>query len=81
MGVAPTGDQGGNEQGRIIPVEKPLLGHHLRPFQLQILYSMGSMKRPAVNPLVIGYSSGHRGDDIRHANSFLEVEMARPLPA
>jgi hypothetical protein len=42
---------------------------------------MGSMKRPAVNPLVIGYSGGHRGDDIRCANGFLEVEMARPLPA
>ncbi len=81
MGVAPTGDHGGNEQGRVIPVEKPLLGHHLWPFQLQILYSMGSMKRPAVNPLVIGYSGGHRGDDIRCANGFLEVEMARPLPA
>ncbi len=35
---------------RIIPVEKPLLGHHLRPFQLQILYSMGSRKRPGVYP-------------------------------
>ncbi len=35
---------------RIILVEKPLLGHHLRPFQLQILYSMGSRKRPGVNP-------------------------------
>jgi hypothetical protein len=81
MGVAPTGDHRGNEQGRVIPVEKPLLGHHLWPFQLQILYSMGSMKRPAGNPLVIGYSGGHRGDDIRCANGFLEVEMARPLPA
>ncbi len=75
-GVASTGDHGGNEQGHVIPVEKPLLGLHLRPFQLQILYSMGSMKRPGVNPLVIGYSGGHRGDDIRHANGFLEVEMA-----
>jgi hypothetical protein len=81
MGIAPTGDHGGNEQGRVIPVEKPLLGHHLRPFQLQILYSIGSMKRPGVNLLVIGYSGGHRGDDIRRANSFLEVEMERPLPA
>jgi hypothetical protein len=77
-GVELTGDHGGNEQGRVIPVEKPLLGHHLRPFQLQILYSMGSMKRPGVNPLVIDYSGGHRGDDIRCANGFLEVELAPP---
>ncbi len=35
---------------RVIPVEKPLLGHHLRPFQLQILYSMHSRNRPGVNP-------------------------------
>jgi hypothetical protein len=81
MGVAPTGDHGGNEQGRIIPVEKSLLGHHLQPFQLQILYSIGRMKRPSVNLLVIGYSGGHRGNDIRCENSFLVVEMARPLPA
>jgi hypothetical protein len=39
---------------------------------------MGSMKRPAVNPLVIGYSGGHRGDDFRRANRFLEVELAPP---
>jgi hypothetical protein len=76
MGVAPTGDHGSNEQGRVIPVEKPLLRHHLRPFQLQILYSIGSIKRPGVNLLVIGYSGGQRVDDIRCANSFLEVEMA-----
>jgi hypothetical protein len=62
-------------------MEKPLLGHHLKPFQPQILYSMGSRKRPGVKPLVISYSGGHRGDDICHANGFLEVEMARPLPA
>jgi hypothetical protein len=81
MGVAPTGDHGGNEQGCVISVEKPLLGHHLWPFQPQILYSMGSRKRPGVNPPVISYSYGHRGDNIRHANGFLEVEMARPSPA
>ncbi len=81
MGVAPTGDHGGNEQGRIIPVEKPLLGYHLQPFQPQILYSMGSMKRPGVNPPVIGYGGSYRGDDIRCANGFLEVEIERPLPA
>ncbi len=80
-GVAPTGDPGVNEQGRVIPMEKPLLGHHLRPFQPQILYSMGSRKRPGVNLPVIGYGGGHRGDDIRSADGFLEVEMARPLPA
>ncbi len=50
MGVEPTGDHSGGVHTRIIPVEKPLLGHHLRPFQLQILYSMGSRKRPGVNP-------------------------------
>jgi hypothetical protein len=81
VGVAPTGDHGVNEQGRVIPVEKPLLGHHLRPFQPQILYSMGSRKRPGVNPLVIGYGSCNRGDDIRRAIGFLEVEMAHPLTA
>jgi hypothetical protein len=81
MGIAPTGDHRDNEQGRVIPVEKPLLGHHLRPFQPQSLYSMGSRKRPGVNLLVIGYGGGHRGDDTRHANGFLTVEMARPLPA
>jgi hypothetical protein len=32
VGVAPTGDHGVNEQERVIPMEKPLLGHHLRPF-------------------------------------------------
>ncbi len=80
VGIAPTGDHGVNKHGRIIPVEKPLLGHHLRPFQLQILYSMGSRKRPGVNLLVIGYGGGHRGDDIHRADSFLEVEMAHPLP-
>jgi hypothetical protein len=53
----------------------------LQPFQLQILYSMGSMKRPAVYLLVICYSGGHRGNDICRANGFLEVEMARPLLA
>jgi hypothetical protein len=42
---------------------------------------MGSRKRPGVNPPVIGYGGGHRGDDIHHANSFIEVEMACPLPA
>jgi hypothetical protein len=36
------------------------------------------MKRPGVNPLVIGYSGGHRSNDMRRANSFLEVEMAPP---
>ncbi len=81
VGIAPTGDHGVNEQGRVIPMEKPLLGHHLRPFQPQILYSMGGRKRPSVNPLVISYSGGHRGGDIRLVNGFLEVEMARPLPA
>jgi hypothetical protein len=35
---------------RVIPVEKALLGHHLRHIQLQILYSMRSRKRPGVNP-------------------------------
>jgi hypothetical protein len=50
VGVKPTGDHGGGVHTRFIPVEKPLLGHHLRPFRLQILYSMGSRKRPGVNP-------------------------------
>jgi hypothetical protein len=81
MGIAPTGDHGGNEQVHVIPVEKPLLGHHLQPFQPQILYSIGSRKRPGFNPLVIGYGGSHRGDDICHANGFFEVEMACPLPA
>jgi hypothetical protein len=81
VGVAPTGDHSVNEQGRIIPVEKPLLWHHLQPFQPQILYSMGSRKRPGVNLPDISYGGGNRGDDIRRANGFLEVEMARPLPA
>jgi hypothetical protein len=81
MSVTTTGDHGINEQGRIISVEKPLLGHHLRPFQPQILYSTGSRKRPGVNPPVIGYGGGHRGDDIRRANGFLEVEMAPLLSA
>ncbi len=39
----------GGVHTRVIPVEKPLLGHHLRPFQLQILYSMRSTNRPGVN--------------------------------
>jgi hypothetical protein len=39
---------------------------------------MGSMKRPGVNLLVIGYSDDHRGDDICRANGFLDVEMAPP---
>jgi hypothetical protein len=39
---------------------------------------MGTIQRPGANPLVIGYSGGHRGDDIRRANGFLEVEMAPP---
>ncbi len=81
MGVEPTGDHGGGEHTRVISVEKPLLGHHVRPFQLQILYSIGSRKRPGVNPPVIGYGGGHRGDENRRANSFLEDEMVRPLPA
>ncbi len=42
---------------------------------------MGSMKRPGVNLPVIGYGGGYRGDAIRRANGFLEVEIARPLPA
>ncbi len=50
VGVEPTGDHGGSVRTRVIPVEKPLLGHHLRPFQLQILYSMRSRNRPGVNP-------------------------------
>ncbi len=81
VGVEPTEDHGGVVHMRVIPVEKPLLGHHLRPFQLQILYSMGSRKRPGVNPLVISYGGGHRGDENCRANGFLEDEMARPLPA
>jgi hypothetical protein len=81
VSVKPTGDHGGGVHTCVIPVEKPLLGHHLRPFQLQILYSMDSRKRPGVNPPVISYGGGHRGDDNRHANGFLEDEMARPLPA
>jgi hypothetical protein len=78
VGVAPTENQCGNEQGCVIPVEKPLLGHHLRPFQPQILYSMGSRKRPGANLLVIGYGGGHKGDDIRNIRrpiGFLEGEM------
>ncbi len=81
MGVEPTGDHGGGVHTHVIPVEKPLLGHHLRPFQLQILYSMGSRKRPGVNLPVIGYGGGHRGDENRRATGFLEDEMACPLPA
>jgi hypothetical protein len=50
VGVEPTGDHGVGVHTRVIPVKKPLLGHHLRPFQLQILYSMGSRMRPGVNP-------------------------------
>jgi hypothetical protein len=50
MGIEPTGDHGGGVHTRVIPVEKPLLGHHLWPFQLQILYSMGSRTRPGLNP-------------------------------
>ncbi len=50
VGVKPTGDHIGGVHTRIIPVEKPLLGHNLRPFQLQILYSMRRRKRPGVNP-------------------------------
>jgi hypothetical protein len=65
-------------RGLLSQWKKPLLGHDLRPFQLQILYSMGSMNRPGVNPLVIGYSGGHIGDDICCANSYLEVEMVPP---
>jgi hypothetical protein len=81
VGVAPTGDHGGNVQGRVIQVEKPLLGHHLLPLQLQILYSMGSRKRPGVNPPGIGYGGGCRGDENRCVNGFLAVEITRPLPA
>jgi hypothetical protein len=81
IGVAPTGDHGGNVQGRIIQVEKPLLGHHLRPLKLQILCSMGSRKRPGVNPPGIGYCGSRRGNENRRVNSFLGVEMTRPLPA
>ncbi len=81
VGVEPTGDHDDSVHGRVIPVEKPLLGHHLQPLQLQILYSMGISKRPGVNPSVICYGGRHRGDGVRHANSFLGVEMARPLPA
>jgi hypothetical protein len=81
VGVAPTGDHSGNVQGRIIQVEKPLLEHHLRLLQLQILYSMGSRKRPGVNPPGIGCSGGHRGNENRRANGFLGVEMFRPLSA
>jgi hypothetical protein len=81
VGVAPTGDHGGSVQGRIIQVEKPLLGHHLWSLQLQILYSVGSRKRPGVNPPGIGYGGGHRGDENCRVNGVLGVEMARPLPA
>jgi hypothetical protein len=81
VGVAPTADDGGNEQVSIIPVEKPVLGHHLWPLQLHILYSMGSRRRPGVNPPIIGYGGGHRGDENRRANGFLGVEMAQPIPA
>jgi hypothetical protein len=79
VGVEPTGDHGGGVHTSVIPIEKPLLGHHLRPFQLQTLYSMGSRKRPGVNPPIIGYGGGHRGDENRSANGFLEEEMARPM--
>jgi hypothetical protein len=50
VGVDLTRDHGVGVPTRVFPVEKPLLGHHLRPFQLQILYSMRSRKRPGVNP-------------------------------
>jgi hypothetical protein len=50
VGIELTGDHCGDVHMRVIPVEKPLLEHHLRPFQLQILYSMRSRKRPGVNP-------------------------------
>jgi hypothetical protein len=55
MGVAQTGDHGGNVQGRVFQVDKPLLGHHLRPLQLQILYSMGSRKRPGQRMTFSGF--------------------------
>jgi hypothetical protein len=49
---------------------------------------MGSSKGPGVNPMVIFYGGGHRGDESRCANGFLQVEMALivgvfflPLPA
>ncbi len=35
VGVEPIGDQGGGVHGRVVPVEKPLLGQQLRPFQPQ----------------------------------------------
>jgi hypothetical protein len=37
---------------------------------------MGSRKGPGVNPPVISYGSGLRGNEIRRANSFLQVQMA-----
>ncbi len=49
VGVEPSGDHGGGVHTRVILVEKPLMGHHLQPFQLQILYSMRSTNRPGVN--------------------------------
>jgi hypothetical protein len=65
-------------RGAFIIVEKPQLGHHLLPFQPQILYSMGSRKRPGVNPPVIGYGGGHRGDDIHHATVLLRLRWHAP---
>jgi hypothetical protein len=50
MGVEQTGDYVVGVHTRVIPVKKSLLGHHLWPFQLQILYSMHSRKRPGANP-------------------------------
>ncbi len=50
VGIKLTGDHCSGVHTRVIPVKKTLLEHHLRPFQLQILYSMRSRKRPGVNP-------------------------------
>ncbi len=35
VGIEPIGDHGSGVHGRVVPVEKPLLGQQLRPFQPQ----------------------------------------------
>jgi hypothetical protein len=37
---------------------------------------MGSSKQPGVNPQVISYGGGHKGDEVRNANDLLRVAMA-----
>ncbi len=79
VGIEPTGDHGGGVHTRVIPVEKALLEPSSPAFSAANSILHAQQEETWCQSALIGYGGGHRGDEKRRANIFLEEEMARPM--